>query len=354
MAFGKKKQKKKEVISCETVDDAIELLQGKFGSDTIRLMSNESVDKNVEVFSTGSLWVDSALGVGGLPKGRVVEIMGPEGSGKSSLALHVVAEANKKGDSALYIDTEHALDPSLAKSVGVEMNKLVLSQPGSAEQALSIMELGIKSHKFGVIVLDSVAALVPQKELDGDMGDSTVGLQARLMGQALRKITPLVAKANVLVIFINQIRMKIGVLFGNPETTPGGNALKFYASVRIDIRATKKIKKGDDIIGNQVRVRIIKNKLAVPFKVIETDLIYGHGFNKEQELLTLAYEDEVITMKGSKYYYNKDCFAKSKDDAQKTLRSDPVLFESILSDVKEAGGTSRHKVFSGEGEKDED
>lgn len=265
----------------------------------------------------------------------------------TSLALHSIAEVNKNNESALFVDIEHALDPMLAKNIGVDPNLFAVSQPDCAEDALDMMVAGVESGKFGVVVLDSVAALSPRAEIEGDVGDSQVGLQARLMGKALRKLTGIVSKTNTLVIFINQIRQKIGIMFGNPETTSGGNALKFFASMRVDIRAGDKIKSGENIVGNQVTIKIIKNKLAIPYKIIKTDFIYGHGFNKEKELLEAGEEREIVVRKGPKYYFNKILLGNKKDEAYEALRSDPVLFNEIFSEVKKIGEVKKHEAYVG-------
>lgn len=341
------KKAKKEEISCKTVDEALAFIKKRFGKDSVRRLSDNTTDHNIKVISTGSLWFDAATGIGGLPRGRVIEIKGPEGSGKTSLALHTIAEVNKLGESALFIDVEHALDPSLATNIGVDPDLFALSQPYCAEEALDMIHDGVISGKFGVIVLDSVAALSPRAEIEGEMGDSQVGLQARLMGKALRKLTGIVSKTNTLVIFINQIRQKIGIMFGNPETTSGGNALKFFASMRVDIRAGDKIKSGENIVGNQVTIKIIKNKLAIPYKIIKTDFIYGHGFNKEKELLEAGEEREIVVRKGPKYYFNKILLGNKKDEAYEALRSDPVLFNEIFSEVKKIGEVKKHEAYVG-------
>lgn len=332
--FKKKKKAERVDYTDKTVDDVLADLQKKYGKESVRLLGDERVEK-VEVISTGSLWINSALGIGGLPRGRVVEVYGPESSGKTTVALHCVAEANKKGGYGLYVDAEHGVDIAYAKRVGVQPDKLVLCQPDSGEQGLDILETSIASGKFAIAVVDSVSALTPKAELDGEMLDNQMALQARMMSKALRKITARAAKKKTLVIFINQIRSKVGVIFGNPEVTSGGNALKFYASVRLEIRKKEPIKMGEKkIIGNRVKVRIVKNKLAVPYKEIETDLIFGHGFSKEAELLELADDYDVIEIKGTKYYYEKKCFGKSKLDAIEALRKNKKLYKRLLAKVK--------------------
>jgi len=338
-----KKNKKEGIEKLDSVDKLISKIQKEHGKTAIRKMGDKSVVK-VDTISTGSLLVDEALGIGGFPRGRIVEVYGPEGSGKTTLALHCIAEAQKLGGEALFVDAEHAFSPELAEKLGVKVESLLLCQPDSGEQGLDVLEMGVASGKLSIAVVDSVSALVPQAEIDGDMGDSHMGLQARLMGQAMRKINGSVSKTHTLVIFINQLRQKIGVVFGNPETTSGGNALKFYSSVRMDIRrigaikgkSKKKDKSGErtaKIIGNRVRIKIIKNKLAPPFKTIETDLIFGHGFNKEGEILDLGYDLDIVEMSGSWYSYRNERIGQGKSGACKTLRKTPSLAESIMADI---------------------
>jgi recombination protein RecA len=301
------------------------------------MKSDNSIDRNDKVIPTGSVLLDRALGVGGFPRGRIVEVYGPEASGKTTIALHAIAEVQKMGGHALFIDAEHALDMSLAEKVGVNVDELVVSQPDNGEQALSILEMGVTSGKFVIAVVDSVSALVPKAEIEGDMGSSHMGLQARLMSQAMRKLTGIVHTTDTLVIFINQLRQKIGVTWGPTETTTGGNALKFYASVRLDIRRIAALKDKENIIGNRVKVKIAKNKLAPPFKEIETDLIFGHGFNKEGELLDMAREYDIIDMKGSHYSFNGEAIANGKLAACETLRTNKTLYDALYAKVKEFG-----------------
>jgi recombination protein RecA len=296
-------------------------------------MDDTKVIQNVNVISTGSMLVDDALGIGGLPRGRIVEVYGPEGGGKTTLGLHCIAEAQRAGGDALFVDAEHALDMEFAKRIGVMPSKLIINQPDSAEQALDILEMSVDSGKFAIAVVDSVSALVPQAELDGEMGDAHMGLQARLMGQAMRKINGICSKTNTLVIFINQIRMKIGIMFGNPETTSGGNALKFFSSIRLDIRRIGSIKYKEQVVGNKVKVKIVKNKMAPPFRIIETELIFGRGFNKEGELLEMARELDVVELTGSKYNYRDKQFAKSKIKACEVLCKHRELYDAIAADV---------------------
>jgi recombination protein RecA len=338
-----KKSKKDGIEKLESIDKLIAKIQNEHGKTAIRKMGDKSIVK-VDTISTGSLMVDEALGIGGFPRGRIVEVYGPEGSGKTTLALHCIAEAQKLGGEALFVDAEHAFSPELADKLGVKVSSLLLCQPDSGEQGLDVLEMGVASGKLAIAVVDSVSALVPQAEIDGDMGDSHMGLQARLMGQAMRKINGCVSKTNTLVIFINQLRQKIGVVFGNPETTSGGNALKFYSSVRMDIRRIGSIKgkskkKDSDgeaeikIIGNRVRIKIIKNKLAPPFKTIETDLIFGHGFNKEGEILDLGYDLGIVERSGAWYNYRDERIGQGKPAACKVLRKHPNIAESILADI---------------------
>ena len=289
----------------QSLDTALKQIESQFGKGTImKLGTRETVE--VPSIPTGSFGLDNALGIGGLPKGRVVEIYGPESSGKTTLTLQIIAECQKAGGSAAFIDAEHALDPEYAKALGVDIDELLLSQPDTGEQALEVTDMLVKSGSLDVIVVDSVAALVPRAELEGDMGDSHVGLQARLMSQALRKITGSIQKSNTLVIFINQIRMKIGVMFGSPETTTGGNALKFYSSVRLDIRRIGAIKDGDEVVGNETRVKVVKNKMAPPFKVVEFQILYGKGINKNAEIIEFAVKKGIIEKAGAWYSYKGD------------------------------------------------
>ena len=302
----------------KALESALGLIEREYGTGSImRLGDNRAID--IEEISTGSLGLDIALGIGGLPKGRIVEIYGPESSGKTTLALQVVASAQKKEGICAFIDAEHALDPVYAKNLGVDVDKLLVSQPDAGEQALEIADTLVKSGAVDVLVIDSVAALVPKAELEGDMGDTHVGLQARLMSQALRKLTSSIAKTNAMVIFINQIRMKIGIMFGSPETTTGGNALKFYASVRLDIRRIGQIKDKDQIIGNQTRVKVVKNKVAPPFKVVEFDILYGEGISKEGEIIDLGVLSGIVEKSGSWYSYKGERIGQGRENAKKYL-----------------------------------
>ncbi len=299
----------------QALNTAIAQIKKQCGSGSIMRMGDKTIP-NIEAISTGSLGLDIALGIGGLPKGRVIEIYGPESSGKTTLSLQVIAAAQKNGGLAAFIDAEHALDAQYAKKLGVNVEDLLISQPDNGEQALEITDMLVRSNTISVIVIDSVAALVPRAEIEGDMGDSHMGLQARLMSQALRKLTANIKKANTLVIFINQIRMKIGVMFGNPETTTGGNALKFYASVRLDIRRTGAIKKGDEVIGNETRVKIVKNKVAPPFKQVNFDILYGKGISLESEIIDLGISHDLLSRSGSWYSIGDKKIAQGKDNAR--------------------------------------
>ena len=295
----------------------------------------DSASKDVEVISTGSLNLDIALGIGGLPKGRVIEIYGPESSGKTTMTLHAIAECQKAGGTAAFIDAEHALDPSYAEKLGVNIDDLLVSQPDTGEQALEITDMLVRSGGVDLVVVDSVAALTPKAEIEGDMGDSHMGLQARLMSQALRKLTANIQKSNTLLIFINQIRMKIGVMFGNPETTTGGNALKFYASVRMDIRRTGAIKKGDEIVGNNTRVKVVKNKIAPPFKQAEFEILYGEGISHEGELVELGVKEGLVGKAGSWYSYKDAKIGQGKDNARQYLKENPEVAEEIEAAIRE-------------------
>jgi len=318
----------------QTLENALKQIESQFGKGTImKLGAREAVE--VPSISTGSFGLDKALGIGGLPKGRVVEIYGPESSGKTTLTLQIIAECQKAGGSAAFIDAEHALDPEYAKALGVDIDELLLSQPDTGEQALEVTDMLVKSGSLDVIVIDSVAALVPRAELEGDMGDSHVGLQARLMSQALRKITGSIQKSNTLVIFINQIRMKIGVMFGSPETTTGGNALKFYSSVRLDIRRVGAIKDGDEIIGNETRVKVVKNKMAPPFKVVDFQILYGKGINRMAEIIEYAVKKGTIEKAGSWYSFEGDKIGQGIGNASQFLVDNPKVFEKVEQSIVE-------------------
>ena len=314
---------------------ALSQIEKQFGSGSIMRMGTDEVVSSVEAVSTGSLSIDIALGIGGLPKGRVVEIYGPESSGKTTLTLHVVAEIQKLGGTAAFVDAEHALDPVYAGKVGVDVENLLVSQPDTGEQALEITDMLVRSGAVDLVVVDSVAALTPKAEIEGDMGDSHVGLQARLMSQALRKLTGNIKRSNTLVIFINQIRMKIGVMFGSPETTTGGNALKFYSSVRLDIRRIGALKKGDEIIGNETRVKVVKNKVAPPFRQAVFDIMYNEGISRESELIELGVEHDIVEKTGAWYSYNGDRLGQGKENVRQFLKDSPEVAVEIEKLIRE-------------------
>ena len=327
------KTNEKEKLNADALDETLKQIQKLFGKGAVmRLGEREAVD--VDAIPSGSLLLDEALGVGGYPKGRIIEIFGPESSGKTTLALHAIAECQKNGGRAAFIDAEHAIDPIYAKNLGVDINELILSQPDNGEQALEIAEMLAASGSINLIVVDSVAALVPQAELDGEMGDSSVGLQARLMSKAMRKIAGVLNKKECAVIFINQLREKVGVMYGNPETTSGGRALKFYASIRIDIRRTEAIKQGSDIIGNTCRVKIVKNKVSPPFKQCEIDIIYGQGISKEAEVLDRAVELSYIKKAGAWFEYNGNKIAQGRDAAKLYLKENESIYNELLEKIK--------------------
>ena len=317
----------------KTLDLAILQIEKQFGQGSIMRMGEDSIVK-IEGISTGSISLNAALGIGGIPRGRITEIYGPESSGKTTLSLHIIAEAQKSGGYAAFIDAEHAMDPEYAKKLGVDTDNLLISQPDTGEQALDITETLVRSGALDVIVIDSVAALVPKAELDGDMGDSHMGLQARLMSQALRKLTGTVSKSRTSVIFINQIRHKIGVMFGSPETTTGGNALKFYASVRLDIRRIGQIKEGDQVVGNRTRVKVVKNKVAPPFKNTEFDIMYGEGISYEGDLLDLAVQADIVNKMGAWYSFNKEKIGQGKENAKRYLQDNENVCNEIETGVK--------------------
>lgn len=321
----------------KALDAALSQIERAFGKGSIMRLGQQS-NIDIEAISTGSLGIDIALGIGGLPKGRIIEIFGPESSGKTTLALSVIAQAQKKGGTCAFIDAEHALDPSYAKKIGVDIDNLLISQPDAGEQALEIADTLVRSGAIDVLVVDSVAALVPKAELEGEMGDSHMGLQARLMSQALRKLTATVSRSNTLIIFINQIRMKIGVMFGNPETTTGGNALKFYASVRMDIRRTGSIKDKEDVIGSQTRVKIVKNKVAPPFKVVDFDIMYGEGISKTGELLDLGVKAGIVEKAGAWFSYKGDKIGQGRENAKIFLKEHPELADEIESKIRADAG----------------
>ena len=313
---------------------ALGQIEKQFGKGSVMRLGDGSAAANIEAVSTGSIGLDVALGIGGLPKGRVVEIYGPEASGKTTLTLQVVAEAQKAGGTAAFVDAEHALDPLYAEKLGVNVDELLVSQPDTGEQALEITDMLVRSGAVDVIVVDSVAALTPKAEIEGEMGDSHVGLQARLMSQALRKLTGNIKRSNAMVVFINQIRMKIGVMFGSPETTTGGNALKFYSSVRLDIRRIGAIKKGDEVIGNQTRVKVVKNKVSPPFKMAEFEILYGEGISREGEIIELGVQHGLVDKAGSWYSYGSDRIGQGKENVREFLRSNPETAAEIEHKIR--------------------
>ena len=328
---------KKDIDKEKALDAALSQIERNFGKGSImKLGQNDSLD--IAAISTGSLGLDIALGIGGLPQGRVVEIYGPESSGKTTLALHVIAEAQINGGTCAFIDAEHALDPGYAKKLGVDVEELLISQPDAGEQALEIADTLVRSGAIDVLVIDSVAALVPRAELEGEMGDHHVGLQARLMSQALRKLTASVSKSNTMIIFINQIRMKIGVMFGSPETTSGGNALKFYSSVRLDIRRIGAIKDKEDVVGNHTRVKVVKNKVAPPFKTVEFDIMYGEGISKMGELIDLGVTAEIVEKSGSWFSYDSQRIGQGRENVKKFLKENPDMAEEIERKIRENAG----------------
>lgn len=325
---------KKALEKKKALEAAMASIDKQFGKGAIMKMG-DSTQMNIEVIPTGALGLDIALGVGGVPRGRIVEIYGPESSGKTTLALHIVAEAQKIGGEAAFIDAEHALDPVYARKLGVNVDELIVSQPDTGEQALEIAEALVRSGAVDVIVVDSVAALVPKAEIDGDMGDSHVGLQARLMSQALRKLAGVISKSNTIVIFINQLREKVGIMFGNPETTTGGRALKFYSSVRMDIRRIEAIKSGTEVIGNRTRVKVVKNKVAPPFREVEFDIIYGEGISKEGSILDVALNQEIVAKSGSWFSYKEQRIGQGRENAKKFLRENPETAKEIEQRIRQ-------------------
>ena len=341
----------------KALDAAISQIEKQYGKGSIMKLGDNSAHMNVETIPTGSLSLDIALGLGGLPKGRIIEIYGPESSGKTTVALHAVAEVQKRGGIAGFIDAEHALDPAYAKNIGVNIDELYISQPDCGEQALEITETMVRSGAVDIVIVDSVAALVPKAEIDGDMGDSHVGLQARLMSQALRKLTAVISKSNCIVIFINQLREKVGVMFGNPETTTGGRALKFYSSVRMDVRRIESLKQAGEVVGNRTRVKIVKNKVAPPFKEAEFDIMFGKGISKEGDILDLAADCGIIVKSGAWYAYNGDKIGQGRENAKTYLRENPLVCEEVESKVREKfqlDGTAEETDAEGEPEVLED
>ena len=341
----------------KALDAAISQIEKQYGKGSIMKLGDNSAHMNVETIPTGSLSLDIALGLGGLPKGRIIEIYGPESSGKTTVALHAVAEVQKRGGIAGFIDAEHALDPAYAKNIGVNIDELYISQPDCGEQALEITETMVRSGAVDIVIVDSVAALVPKAEIDGDMGDSHVGLQARLMSQALRKLTAVISKSNCIVIFINQLREKVGVMFGNPETTTGGRALKFYSSVRMDVRRIESLKQAGEVVGNRTRVKIVKNKVAPPFKEAEFDIMFGKGISKEGDILDLAADCGISVKSGAWYASNGDKIGQGRENAKTYLRENPLVCEEIEAKVREKfqlDGTAEETDAEGEPEVLED
>ncbi len=323
-------ENKKKALSA-----ALSQIEKQFGKGSVMRMGDAGLAANIEAISTGSIGLDVALGIGGLPKGRIVEIYGPESSGKTTLTLQVIAEAQKIGGTCAFVDAEHALDPSYAEKLGVDVDELLVSQPDTGEQALEITDMLVRSGAVSVVVVDSVAALTPKAEIEGEMGDSHMGLQARLLSQALRKLTANIKRSNTLVIFINQLRMKIGVMFGNPETTTGGNALKFYSSVRLDIRRTGAIKKGDEIIGNDTKVKVVKNKVAPPFKTVTFEILYGEGISHEGELIDMGVDTKIIDKAGAWYSYNGERIGQGKDKVRTFMKENPAIADEIETKIRE-------------------
>jgi recombination protein RecA len=336
------------------LDAALSQIDRAFGKGSVMKMGARDLGVATDAVSTGSLGLDIALGIGGLPRGRVIEVYGPESSGKTTLALHVVAEIQKKGGIAAYIDAEHAMDPGYAKKLGVDIDEMLISQPDTGEQALEITDTLVRSGGVDIVVIDSVAALTPKAELEGEMGDSLPGLQARLMSQALRKLTASISKSNTIVLFINQIRMKIGVMFGNPETTTGGNALKFYSSVRLDIRRIGAIKDRDEVIGNQTRVKVVKNKVAPPFKQVEFDIMYGQGISKTGELLDLGVKAGVVEKSGSWFSHDGDRIGQGREQAKTFLSTHPDVADRIEAAIRGNAGLIAQNLALGGSEKDDD
>lgn len=350
--FGKKVEKEPKTVGGASVEAALREIRTKFGEEAIMKLGDRP-KVGIDAISSGSIGLDWALGIGGLPRGRIIEVFGPESSGKTTLTLHVIAEAQKAGGICAFIDAEHALDPEYAKRIGVKTSELLLSQPDTGEQALEIVESLVRSGKIDVIVIDSVAALTPRDEIEGDMGQSHVGKQARLMSQALRKLTAIVARSKTIVIFINQIRMQIGVMFGNPETTPGGKALKFYTSVRLDIRRIAQIKKGDEVMGGRVRVKVVKNKVAAPFRATEFDLMYNEGISREGELIALGEKLGIVSKSGSSYSFGEEKLGRGYDATRTYLRENKKTSGEILKAIRKGlaeGAAPSGKSAGGDGD----
>ena len=342
---------KRDMDKQKALESALAQIERQFGKGSIMKLGKDSPVMEIEATSTGSLGLDIALGIGGLPKGRIVEVYGPESSGKTTLALHVVAEEQKKGGVCAFVDAEHALDPQYARKLGVNLDELLISQPDTGEQALEIVDTLVRSGAVSLIVVDSVAALTPKAELEGDMGDATVGAQARLMSQAMRKLTASIGRSNCMVIFINQIRMKIGVMFGSPETTTGGNALKFYASVRLDIRRIGAIKDREEVVGNTTRVKVVKNKVAPPFKQVEFDIMYGEGISKTGELIDIGVKAGVVEKSGAWYSYGDERIGQGRENAKTFLKANPAIATAIEEKIRAANGLDFH-MEGGAGDED--
>jgi recombination protein RecA len=337
----------------KALDAAVAQIERAFGKGSIMRMGQRGGDEQIEVIPSGSLGLDLALGVGGLPRGRIIEIYGPESSGKTTLALHAIAEAQRRGGTCAFIDAEHALDPIYARKLGVDVDNLLISQPDAGEQALEIADTLVRSGAIDVLVVDSVAALVPRAELEGEMGDTHVGLHARLMSQALRKLTGSVSRSNTMMIFLNQIRLKIGVMFGNPETTTGGNALKFYASIRLEIRRIGQIKERDEVVGNQTRVKVVKNKLAPPFRQVEFDIMYGEGISKVGELIDLGVKANVVEKSGAWFSYDSQRIGQGRENAKQFLRDHREVADGIEQRVREQSGVVANAMMAADGEEAE-
>jgi recombination protein RecA len=337
----------------KALDAAVAQIERAFGKGSIMRMGSKGTDDQIEVIPSGSLGLDLALGIGGLPRGRIIEIYGPESSGKTTLALHAIAEAQKRGGTCAFVDAEHALDPGYARKLGVDVDNLLISQPDAGEQALEIADTLVRSGAIDVLVVDSVAALVPRAELEGEMGDSHMGLHARLMSQALRKLTGSVSRSKCMLVFLNQIRMKIGVMFGNPETTTGGNALKFYASVRLEIRRIGQIKDRDEVVGNQTRVKVVKNKLAPPFRQVEFDIMYGEGISKVGELIDLGVKAGVVEKSGAWFSHDSQRIGQGRENAKQFLRDHPEVADKIEHTVREQSGVVTNAMMATEDESEE-
>lgn len=355
------KEAKDKVVNVDNdkkkaLEAAIAQIEKDFGKGSIMKLGSGMEKMNVEVVPTGCLSLDLALGLGGIPKGRIIEVYGPESSGKTTVALHMVAEVQKAGGIAGFIDAEHALDPVYAKAIGVNIDELYISQPDSGEQALEITETMVRSGAVDIVIVDSVAALVPKAEIDGDMGDSHVGLQARLMSQALRKLTSVISKTNCIVVFINQLREKIGVMFGNPETTTGGRALKFYASIRMDVRKSEAIKQGGEVIGNRTKIKVVKNKIAPPFKEAQFDIMFGHGISRTGDVLDIAVEDNIVVKSGAWFSYNGEKIGQGRENVKLYLENNPEIFKEIETKVRELHAKKTAEVSTEEPviEKNED